>query len=190
MTQHYPNSKLSINDSASLVVTGIHADGRRSSIVSGAWLTSGQWAGTGNVIRVEDGGLIDVDSLDLRGHTFTEGNTHSTLVVSGVHASGVPSTVKAQGIVMGRRGNNTSEIHVLDGGVLEVRRIGSYAELPIVISGSGHRSTFRFHENAGYRALPKLEVLDGGLLEAGGSVSGAHVSGVDHSITLGIDQTF
>lgn len=32
---------------------------------------SGDWAGTGNVIRVEDGGLIDVNSLGLPEYAFT-----------------------------------------------------------------------------------------------------------------------
>lgn len=62
-----------------------------------------------------------------------------------------------QELLLGRLTRNTAEVQVLDGGVFEVKRLGSYGTHPIVVAGSAdpaHRSTFRFGQNDIHRALP------------------------------------
>ncbi|MCP5534237.1 MAG: autotransporter domain-containing protein [Akkermansiaceae bacterium] len=180
MSRYRSNSVFAVHNSATLLVSGIHSDGRRS-MVTGGGLAIGQWGGNDNVVRVEDGGLIQVDSISVPEHTFTK-SSHSTLIVRGVHASGVASEVEAQRIVLGRLRTTTGEIQVLDGGVIHVDSLMSYHDAQVTVSGSAgpdHQSTLRFGDLSIAWDGPSFHVLDGGRLIAGSRVDDVHVSGMD-----------
>lgn len=156
-----------------MTVTGVAADGRRSSWTSN-FIQTGYLTGGSQQIRVDDGGIIAAGKLYLSDGTSSVDST-STVVVSGRNANGTASTLNAGIILAGQveGGRGVGHLLIEGGAIANVGSIRMGRDSTLAVTGIPGGYETRLNVDMGIDLLDRARMT----IRGGAAVTADYVKG-------------